>query len=476
MNPLLKVHQSMKIKIYYFILLSLLGGSLSAEITLPKFFADHMVLQRNKPINIWGSADVGESVSVQLGKLKAQTKADSEGSWRIVLPSQEAQAVGRNLVVKGSNTITLKNVLIGEVWLCAGQSNMEMPINNNKDCAEIMAKSTNDQIRLSSVIVGMSDSPQKDVFKFNTWRAASPEGLQCGVLPKRYISAVAYCFAMEMQAELQCPVGIIVAALGGTRIEPWTPESGLEELDVPIPGNSRRLHKNNRSVLYNAMIHPLAGMSLSGFVWYQGENNIGDGHHYTSKMQAMVKHWRKNWGEKLPFYFVQIAPFKYRKHERTALPELWQAQEQASELIPDAHMAVINDLGEFSNVHPQNKPQVAHRLALLARKYSFKEDLIADAPKVKKIMRKGKAIELHFSNAGKGLKLKTNTLNIFEVAGEDEVYSPATASIIGVDNILVQSSSVEKIKFVRYAWSDTPTVNLYNSNNLPAGSFKKAVD
>lgn len=453
--------------------LSLLVNSTAlAEAQFNKIYADHMVLPQNRPLLFKGTADPSEPIQIEMNGKRGRTKADASGQWQLMMPPQKMNKSGLEVQLKGkANQVTLSNVLIGEVWFCAGQSNMESPINHNSDCKEIIANSTNDQIRVSAINIGTSPTPLSEFKKFNTWRESSPSGLQCGVDGKRYISAVAYCFAREMQKALDCPVGIIVSAWGGTRIDPWTPTRAVAEADGLFTSGGRA--KDKASQIYNAMVAPAEGFPISGMLWYQGEANNGDGMKYAEKMKYMVQGWRDAWNQDFPFFYVQIAPYRYPKHKPTDLAWLWGAQNKALDLIKNSRMAIISDLGNFKDVHPIHKPEVARRLSLLARKYVYGErKLLADPPMVAGIMPRGQEIKIKFSGAGKGLKpLDGKPLREFEIAGSDKKWVPATAEISGRDVISLSSDQVSSPKYVRFAWRDTPEINLGNSEGLPTGAF-----
>ena len=460
-------YSSMKI---FLLVLIASSSSAFAELKLAKIFNDNMVLQRNQPLKIWGTASAKERISVKIGRTTKSSQAGEDGRWEITLPAQKTSKKGLKLFVRGKkDMITLKNILIGEVWFCAGQSNMESPINHNKDCKEIIATSKNPQIRVSAIHVATSAKPLEDLGKFNSWRESSPAGLQCGVEGTRYISAVAYCFAREMQKQLDCPVGIIVSAWGGTLIDAWSPQSAIDAGKGLF--SAGRGAKGKPSYIYNAMVKPVAGFAMNGLIWYQGEANINDGLKYKKKMKLMVDYWRKDWGRNFPLYYVQVAPYRYPKNKVTDLPNLWMAQSLAREDIKRSYMTVINDLGNFRDVHPLHKPEVARRISLLVRRHGFKHKIVADAPEIKKVAYKSNKILLLYKYVGQGLKSRNEEdLSEFEIAGSDKVWQPATATIKGKNIVSLSAKGLSKPKYFRFAWKDTPSTNLINSEGLPAAT------
>ncbi len=339
-----------------------------AELSVPKFFGDNMILQRRKPIKIWGKATPGEKIKINFAKRTSTVKTKKDGTWLVKLPSLKANSKGQTLIITGEkNRLELKNILIGDVWFCAGQSNMEMPVNNSKDCAELLKNSNNDQIRVGASIVDAAAKPGP-LKAFSGWHKATTDGLsRSGVEKGRYISGTAYSFAHHYQQKVKVPVGIIVSAWGGTRIEAWSSAETIKKYKTPA--TTTRKAKNKQAYLYNALVHPYTNFSIRGFLWYQGEQNISDktGHLYADRFNLMIKDWRAAWQDsRLPFLFVQICPFNYRNVEENALQNFWKQQEAVLKRVRGTFMAKTEDIGNLKDIHPHNKLEVGRRLSELA--------------------------------------------------------------------------------------------------------------
>ena len=444
--------------------------AVDAEVRIPKVLGDHMVLQQGKAINIWGWADKGEEVSVAFGEAKANTVADKDGRWAVQLAQQEATATPKTLVISGTNTIELKDVLVGEVWLCSGQSNMEWRMTQTEKAKEEIAKANHPQIRLYNVQGHISKpTPQDDAP--GTWQLCTPESVAS-------FSGVGYHFGQALKAKLNVPIGLIGSNWGGTKIEPWTPQVGLEQVES-LKG------KGGNGGIYNGMIHPLAPYTMRGITWYQGESNClsGDTTIYTDRTSALVKGWRTVFQQDdLSYYYVQIAPFPYASRfkgrnkslNEESLPRFWDAQGAYMQVDENSGMVVVTDItGNVNDIHPRNKRDVGKRLALWALTKNYGEkDLVYSGPVYKSMaVKDGKAV-LSFSHVGGGLKsLDGKPLDKFEIAGEDKTFSKAQAVIEG-DTIVVSSDSVKTPTAVRFAWHETAVGNLGNSDGLPASPFR----
>jgi len=442
----------------------------NADVTLPNVLSDHMVLQRDKPINIWGWADADEAVTVSFGSAKATAKADSAGNFSVQLPAQKASARPKTLIIKGENEITLKDILIGEVWICSGQSNMEWPLQATARGKQEIPKANYPAVRLYNVQGHISKpQPQKDAP--GVWQACSP-----ATVPK--FTAVGYHFGKALHMELKVPIGLIGSNWGGTQIEPWTPKVGLEQVDSLKAGA-----KNGG--IYNGMIHPLAPYTFRGVIWYQGESNClkGDTSIYTDRTVAMVKGWETVFEQKdLPFYFVQIAPFTYvkafKKRNKSlteeSLPRFWDAQTACLKALPNSGMVVVTDItGNVADIHPRNKLDVGHRLArwALAKTYGQK-NLVYSGPLYKSMTVKGDKIVLEFDHVGGGLKsLDGKPLSHFTIAGADKKFVTAKAMIKG-HTIVVGAASVKAPVAARFGWHETAVGNLGNKQGLPASPFR----
>lgn len=419
-----------------------------ADVTMPTIFGNHMVLQRDKPITIWGWADKGEKVVVSLGESRGDTAADDEGNWSVKLPGQKANAQGQKLVVEGKNKLAFEDVLIGEVWVGSGQSNMQWSLTQSADPKGTIAAANHPTIRLYLVPLVQKPMPEKDIKA--SWKPCTSANIP-------NFSAVLYHFGARLNKDLDVPVGLIASSWGGSRIEPWT------------------VTDKTSGGMYNAMIAPIKQLSIRGVIWYQGESNVSEGMLYRDKKEALIKGWRKFWGEDMPFLFVQIAPFSGYGGNPEALPNLWEAQ-TACLKMPLTGMAVTTDIvHKISDIHPTNKTDVGNRLALwaLAKTYG-KKDLVYSGPLFKSLRTDGNKAIVSFAHVGGGLKARDDKpLTEFEIAGEDGKFVAAEAVIEG-NNVVVSAKDVEKPTQVRYGWRKTANPNLMNKEGLPAGPFRSS--
>ncbi len=418
-----------------------------ADVKLPGIFGSHMILQRGRPLPIWGWADPGEEVSVHFAGIRVDVKADDKGAWSVKLPTQEASRTGRPLTVRGKNKVELEDVLVGEVWVGSGQSNMEWTLAQCSDAREAIAGADQPMIRLFQVPKVKAKAPAADVNA--RWEVCSPQSVG-------RFSGVLYHFGLRLHEDLGVPVGLVNSSWGGSSIEPWTPT------------------EKESGEMYNGMIAPLQPFAIRGVVWYQGETNVlrKDGLAYRDKMEALIKGWRRTWGQHLPFYFVQIAPWS-GSYGPGELPALWEAQ-VASLKIPGTGMVVTTDLvDDIRDIHPTNKKDVGNRLALwaLARDYG-KKDLVYSGPLFKSMKIEGYKVRIRFAHVGGGLKSRDGKdLNEFEVAGADGKFVPAKAFIEG-DAVVVLAKAVPSPTQVRFGWHTVAKPNLMNKEGLPASPFQ----
>jgi sialate O-acetylesterase len=455
-----------------------------AEVSCPPVFGSHMVLQQDRPIPVWGKAAAGEKVTVKFGSATLTVHAGNDGAWQVKLPALAASETPRSLVVSGTNELRFDDVLVGEVWLCSGQSNMEKPLGERKgqrptdNAEEEIRKANHPLIRVFQMPRG-GRAQENDLTM--RWHPCTSE-----VVNQMSFSAAAYFFGREVQAKLDVPVGLIHSSVGGTRIELWTPPeayqgiAGLEEI-AKAAAEDRKLGDVRIGGLYHPMIKPLAPYSLRGFLWYQGESNLmaDDGLIYTEKMRALISGWRAAWQRPdAPFYYVQLAPHTYsarklaKPYSTEALPLFWEAQTKALS-IPDTGMAVITDtVVQLGDIHPTNKKDVGERLAriALARTYNMKE-VVDSGPIFKEMRIQGDKVALKFEHA-KGLRTRDREQpGEFTMAGEDRVFHPAEA-MIRSGNVLVRSKEVSKPVAIRFAWNERANPNLVNAEGLPARSFR----
>jgi sialate O-acetylesterase len=422
----------------------LTATSARADVKLPSVLGSRMVLQRDKPLPVWGWADPGEEVKVEFAGQHASAKADDKGSWKVTLPAVKADGKTHRLTVTGKNKVELEDVLIGEVWVGSGQSNMEWPLAATQKAKEAVAAAKHPTIRLFHVPKVQAKEPARDVKA--SWKPCTPDAT-------KNFSAVLYYFGVHLQRELHVPVGLINSSWGGSPIEPWTVG----------PKGSGGMH--------NGMIAPVMPFAIRGVIWYQGESNVGNGIKYRDKMAALISGWRHVWGKDMPFYFVQIAPWS--KYRPGSLPPLWEGQ-VATLKIPGTGMAVTTDLVDnINDIHPQNKRDVGDRLALwaLAKTYG-KKDLVYSGPLYKSMKVEGDKVRLSFAHAAGGLKSRDGKpLSEFEVAGEDGKFVPAEAAIEG-ETVVVHAKGVASPTQVRFGWRNTANPNLANTAGLPASPFQ----
>lgn len=441
----------------------------AAEVKLPSIFSEHMVVQREQPVPVWGWAEPGEKVKVSLAGQSAETKADEKGNWKVALP--ELKAGGPyELVVAGSNTIKRGDVLVGEVWLCSGQSNMGWTVARSVNAKEEIANSANPKLRMFFVARHPADKPQENCR--GDWRVAGPKTVG-------NFSAVAYFFGRKLQKELGVPVGLINSSWGGTICEAWTSHEALQGEDdfkalLKRGANSKNKKSPNRaSVLYNGMIAPLVPYGIRGAIWYQGEANVGRAAQYAKLFPTMIRDWRDQWNEKFPFLFVQLAPFRYGNHDPALCAELWDAQLKTLKNVENTGMAVTTDIATLNNIHPPNKQDVGDRLArwALAKTYG-KDGIVYSGPIYKSMKVEGNKIRLAFNHVDGGLKTRDGKApNEFQIASAKGDFVPAQAKIEG-DAVVVWSDQVSQPAAVRMGWRDTAQPNLMNEAGLPASPFR----
>ncbi len=491
-------------------ILALLGATCSvAGIELAPPFTDHAVLQREATVPVWGHADPGEKITVSFHGQIVHSTADAKGHWTVRLKPMPADANGADLSINGKTSVILHDVVIGEVWLASGQSNMEWPLNRTRDSSAEIARANSPLIRHLRVDHIPSDTPT-DTVKTSGWKVSSSD-------TAGDFTAVGYFFARELSAKLHVPVGIIHSSWGGTPIESWIGESILktskawprfekewEEAVKVFPQKKadyaaldaawRKADEESRSTgkpnplpwphppvgpgtayapggLFNGMILPMAPYALRGALWYQGESNVGRAGEYSELLPALISNWRKTWGQKEYAFLVVQLP-NYTDHNPTGRnwAELREAQTAALPL-PGASVAVTIDGDEPDNLHSTNKKPVGDRLAFAAEANVYKiPNVEGSGPQFLSAKREGGAIRVQFSHA-KGLNAKTNPAGGFEIAGEDRIFHPASA-IIENETVVVSSPEVKDPAAVRYAFTNAPSASLYNAAGLPAGPFR----
>jgi sialate O-acetylesterase len=432
--------------------------ALRADVKPNALFTDHMVLQRDKPVKVWGTADSGETIKVTLGEQTVEADA-KDGNWQVELKPIPAGGP-HTLTIEGRNKIEFEDVLVGEVWIASGQSNMQWSIKASADPEKTAAEATHPQIRLFTVKRGGHAEPQDNVE--GQWAECSPE-------TAGDFSAVAYHFGVALHKQLNVPIGLISTNVGGTAAQRWTPKDVLES----TPELKKYADEKNASDLYNAMIHPLLPFSIRGAIWYQGESNAGQAQRYRVLFPAMIKSWRDGWDQgDFPFLFVQLAPWVVPKDSSNeSWAELREAQLMTLSKSPNTAMAVITDVGNENDIHPKQKQPVGERLALAARALAYGEKIEYSGPVFESMKTDGERAVLRFKHTGDGLESRGEKLTGFTIAGEDKKFHSAEAKIEG-DTVIVSHPEVSKPVAVRFGWANYPVVNLWNKNGLPATPFR----
>jgi sialate O-acetylesterase len=438
--------------------------TVSANVSLPAVFGDNMVLQQKSEVKIWGWAKTGEKVTVKAEWMKEELSvmADNQGTWGITFQTPVAGGPYK-MTIMGYNRIEFNNVLIGEVWLCSGQSNMEWSARSGILNGEEEIKNADyPQIRLFTVYHSTSKFPQEHLT--GQWSECNPGTMQS-------FSAIAYFFARKLNKELGVPVGLINSSWGGTPAEAWMPEDVISGDPLLKEAASRQKPVPWGPVepgrIFNAMINPLIPNKIAGVLWYQGEANTINADAYTSLLSALIGSWRNKWQDNIPFYFAQIAPYRYGRPNEGA--EVREAQRRTLK-IPDTGMIILSDIGDTANIHPHNKQDVGLRFANMALKRHYKTIQTEDSgPLFREMSIDKNKVIISFDHA-EGLYAKGEKPTCFEIAGADQVFFPAEAKI--KDNLVIlQSSGVKEPVHVRFAWGNTSTPNLFNGAGLPASCF-----
>jgi sialate O-acetylesterase len=488
------------------------SGHGHAALKLNSLFTDHMVLQRDHPVNVWGWDNPGQDVTVQFAGQSVVAKAGPDGKWTARLQPLQTSAVSRDLKVTGSTSATIQDVLVGEVWLCSGQSNMQWSVSQSDDPDLETLTARYPLIRHVSVPQVGTQVPQNDFV--GRWEVCTAESVA-------QFSAVGYFYGRLLHQALGVPVGLIDNAWGGSAAEAWVKRDVLaadplikgyvddwtareKSLDAQVDAWVKSLHawreqaaerrakgqppvpapqspiaqmKGNQRPgnLYAGVLHPVIGYTIRGAIWYQGESNASRAYHYRHLFPFMITHWRKEWGQgDFPFFWVQLADYKAEQPQPadSAWAELQEAQTMALKL-PNTGQAVINDLGEAEDIHPKDKQNVAKRLArhALAKVYGF--SVVAESPRYASHKVQGNKIVVTFQHPGGGL----DTFDVrepkgFAVAGADQKFVWAQAKITGKDTIEVWSDQVAAPAAVRYAWADNPVCNVQNAEGLPLTPFR----
>ncbi|QTN33888.1 sialate O-acetylesterase [Akkermansiaceae bacterium] len=453
---------------------TLSSALLHAEVKPNPLFTDGAVLQRGQAVPIWGTAKDGEKVSVEFAGQKAETTAKG-GKWSVSLKPLEAGGPF-TMKISGENTVTVGNLLVGEVWVCSGQSNMEWKFKATAAADQDRADANYPKLRMFTV--ARTTSPLPLAKAKGSWVECSPQTVDG-------FSAVGYYFARDLHEKLGVPVGMISTSWGGTPAQAWTSAEGFgghAELDGYAKVAKENLAKYATAApekplgpgipasLYNGMIEPLLPYAIKGAIWYQGESNAGKSKEYQTLFPAMIADWRAKWKQgDFPFYFVQIAPFKGQP------AEIREAQFLTLSKSKNTAMVVTTDVGDANDIHPRRKRPVGERLALAARALVYGEKTEYSGPLYESMEAKGDKVALSFGHVGGGLVAEGGDLKGFTIAGADGQFVPAKAEIKG-DQVLVSAEGVSEPKAVRYGWANVPDVNLFNKEGLPASPFRTDVE
>jgi len=489
------------------LLLFVLTPLLFADVRLPKLFSSHMIVQRERPVHVWGWAEPDEAVTVTFGSASASATADRLGEWSVYLPPLAAGGP-LQLTVAGRNRIVLDDVLVGDVWFASGQSNMEMPLKGFPGSAVIkngaaeIAAANHPKLRLLIANKSAIPAPANDLAGDVAWAVCTPE-------TAANFSAVAYFFGREIAERENVPVGLIDSTWGGTPAEAWISLEGIAADAALMPVFAARAEMMNEqadlaairaaekrederareqhlpapkhpwrpdpaswdpSWLYNGMVAPFIKFPIKGVIWYQGESNTSSERAflYERVFETLIGDWREHWAEgDFPFLFVQISSFNAGNNE-TGWPAVREAQRRSLALRNTA-MVVTIDVGDPDNVHPADKQTVGSRLALAARALVYGEPIEYSGPAFRQLSLDGSGARVWFDH-GDGLAAHGATVNGFEIAGEDRHFIPAQARIEGT-SVIISSPQVAAPKYVRYAWRNVPDANLYNAAGLPASPF-----
>lgn len=451
----------------------------SAAIVLPKVLGSNMVLQQQSEVNLWGKADANAKVTVEVSWSgdKVQTHSDAEGRWAVKVATPAASFDPQTITISDGESLTLENILIGDVWVCSGQSNMEMPVKGFgnqpvENSLEYIMRGGEEASRIRMFTVQRSRSYDKDMEDCagGEWQCASPESVA-------NFSATAYFFAYNLTRAVNIPVGVIATDWGGTRVESWMPLSALKDCVTEEQFEQKhKIHDIKPSELYCAMIAPIRNFTARGFLWYQGEANLGDIDHYDTMMARMVEQWRSDWGDEdnsMPFYYAQIAPYVYGGSNDIAYPLFVETQVRAMNKIPNSGMAGTTDIGAEYCIHPAQKFEVGERLAALALMQTYGQSGFEPrAPRMESYEIRDGKVTVRMSRAGLGLTpWYGEQIKGFEIAGADRVFHKAKASISG-NSVTVWSDEVAEPVAVRYAFRNYIECNLHNMFGIPAVPFR----
>ena len=492
--------------------IAIVSMSAHAEVTLPDVIGSSMVLQQKQIVPIWGTAGPGEAITVTFGKIKKTVVADANGKWRVDLGKLSANPLPQTMTIAGKNTIVLNNIVVGEVWLVAGQSNMQRLLRETDNGEAVQTAANHPDIRLFNVSREVAFKRRNG--KLGEWSACTPESV-------KEFSAAGYYFGVELKKELKVPIGLINSSFGGSQAEAWTPVeyltsnpdlkitvertkvwdaerprvrveyeeaikkwredsekqrvAGVRPSPSPPVPDALREYRIAASI-YDGMIAPLIPFAIKGAIWYQGESNEARAEQYSILLPVMIRSWRERWGQgNFPFGIVQLPNYRSTKNdpEESAWSYLREAQRRTAVTVPNSGLIVTIDIGEASDIHPKNKLDVGRRMARWASKDVYEERIINEPVLVRVDGKNGKAV-LTFENVGTGLRIrKGEKLEEFAIAAEDRKWFWAEAKIVGKNRVEVWSPEVKTPVAVRYAFNSNPrNPNLTNDSGLPASPFR----
>ena len=467
-------------KLLLLVVATALAFGASAKVVLPKVLGSNMVLQQNADVNLWGKADADAKVTVKVSwdKAKIKTKADENGNWAVKVATPAGSFDKYTISISDGEEIVLENVMIGDVWITSGQSNMEMPIKGwdrqpTENAKEFIFSATKyaDRIRMFTVPRARSYNEDKEDCVGGEWLCPAPSSVA-------NMSAVAYTFAYNLVGKVDFPIGIITSNWGGTRIESWMPIKALEDvLSKEQLEHKHKIHSIKPSELYCAMIAPIRKYNARGFLWYQGCSNLGDIDHYDIMQARMVQQWREDWGDtenKMPFYFTMIAPHSYGNSRAIAYPLFVECQQRALANIPNCAMAATTDTGEEVCIHPAKKNEVGERMAAFALRDLYGQggvDVVAPTYESYKV--DGNSIIVTLKDVGPGLAPGYGKwVKGFEIAGADKVFHPANAYVHSYREVKVSSDKVKEPVAVRYAFRNFIPCDFMSVLGLPVVPFR----
>jgi sialate O-acetylesterase len=472
--------KNIKTNLYIFIFLFSLPFSTAARVQLPAFFSDGMVLQQRTDASLWGWAKPGSTVKITTSWNKKiyNIQASEKGKWKVKVATPVASGP-YSMIISDGDPVIIKDILIGEVWICSGQSNMEMPLKGFKDqpikgSNDAIFNAYNEQVRIYTVPRAV-ERQTKDTSKNSSWKTANPETVS-------NFSATAYYFGRLLQQQLKVPVALINASYGGSPAEAFMSAESLKvfsDIIIPSPSGTDKLTNKNATTLYNGMIHPLIGYTIKGAIWYQGETNYDRPDQYEKLFPAMVKLWRDEWGQgNFPFYFAQIAPFAYSSLPQTVQNEklnsayLRDAQRKSLDVIPASGMIVLLDAGEEKSIHPADKEIAGKRFAYYALGETYgKKGFAYQSPLFDSLMVKDSIATVRFKYAPNGLTSFGKPITRFELAGADKIFYPAQATIAR-GMIQLTSPKGHRPVAVRYAFKDFVVGELFSTEGYPVSSFR----